>query len=379
MRVAEEAAEAGGERPRPGLGGDELAFLPVRVEHAQREDDLGIRVLERAQHLLADVLVRDRAESFHGRGVGMAGREQGAVGDDHADVDHGQLASLAAAEDRVGEEIGHDLLVTAPVAVGPRPLGGHRQRLADPRGVEAGQMRGQGRHAVPSAAYGDAALPSRHAVTRGRTLGVQRVEDPRGLVAPFPRSAVFEVREMRAEDPVHLLPLRGGRRPHRAPHLVAGGGHRPPLGEGPEHTGHRADEPPARGHALPRGRCGLLQRSCSLRTRDLLRLLGRLPALEAVGGDRRLETDEGTRLDRRHRAGELPQLRQQGDRPLRVERLEIGRSPLPEPCERRFGLDDVDAVDDELLDPRDEARRAPGPTGLPVGLRRLDGPTARIE
>ena len=36
-------------------------------------------------------------------------------------------------------------------------------------------------------------------------------------------------------------------------------------------------------------------------------------------------------------------------------------------------------IDDELLDPRDEARRATGPTGLPVGLRRLDGPTARIE
>ena len=379
---AEEVTETAREPPRSGLGRDELTVLAVLVERAQREEDVGVLGLHRAQHLLADVLVGHGAEPFDRGGVRMGGGEQRTVGEDHPDVDGREVAALAAVEQDVDEEIRHDLLVTAAIAAGPRPLRGDREGLADPGGVEPGEVGRQGRHPMASSPHGDAALATCFAMPRRRALGIERMQHPCRLIGPLPGGAVLEVRQVRGEDLVDLSTLlrRGGA--HRPAHLMAGGRDGPAVGESSEHARHRGHQPPAGGHALSRGGGGPLQREGGLGTGDLPRLAGRLAPLEAVIHDRGLEADQGARLDRGHRASELPQLGEQGDRPLRGEPLEIGRALGSEPCERILRLPDVDVVDHELLDARGEshgARRGAGPTGRLVGLRALGGRSLRIE
>ena len=379
---AEEVGEAGGEGAGAGLDRDELTVLAVLVERAQREEDVGVLALHRTQHLLADVLVGHDAEALDGGGVRMGGGEQRTVGDDHPDVDGGEVAALAAVEQGVGEEVRHDLLVTAAVAARAGPLRGDRQGLADPGGVEPGEVGRQRRHPVASPAHGDAAFATCLAVPCRRPVGIERMQHPRGLIAPLPGGAVLEVRQMRGEDLVDLFALLGRGRTHRPAHLMARGGDGPAVGESGEHSRHRVHQTAAGGHALPGGGGGPLQREGGLGAGDLPRLLGSLAPLEAVVDDRRFEADQGARLDRGHRARELPQLGEQGDRPLRGETLEIGRALGPASRERLLGRDDVDAVDHELLGTGDEthgARNIAGPTGSPVGSRALSGPSTRIE
>ena len=188
-------------------------MVEVGVELTDREGEAGVLLgLGCAEHLLAHMVVGHGPESFDQGGVGVRGGEEGAVGDDDPDIERRGVDAVAAADQRVGEEVGHDLLVPAPVPLGAGALGRDVESLADPSAVDAGDEGGDPRHPVVGAPHRHVPLPLRGLVARGGTGRVEGVEDPRRLVAPLLRPAPFELGEPGGEDRIDLSTLLRGRR-----------------------------------------------------------------------------------------------------------------------------------------------------------------------
>ena len=243
----QEAGEGGRELSRGRFDRDELAVLHVGVEPAQRHGKFWVvlRGGQRVAHLLSDVLVGHGAVALDGGGVGVVRGEERAVGDDHADLQGGRVDPLAAADQRIGEEVRHDLLMAAPVSMGARLLRGEGESFADACPVESRQPCGDRAHAVLGAAHRDAALLLRRAVTRGGTAGVDPVEHPLRFAGPLLRPAALEVGQVGGEDLIDERALLRSGRAHRAGDPVHGRGDDLPSGQGAEHPGHGVDEPAA--------------------------------------------------------------------------------------------------------------------------------------
>lgn len=140
------ALVAGGAAAAVGAGAGvhrhELTVLGVRVQPSQPQGTVCIRAgTDSLIHGIPDVLVRHRAEPFDECGIGVGGSEQGTIGDDHPEV-HGAGIQRLTAEQGLGEQVRHDLGVTASITVGAGTLRGDGESFADPRGPSSVPHRG---------------------------------------------------------------------------------------------------------------------------------------------------------------------------------------------------------------------------------------------
>ena len=196
------------------------------------------------------------AETLDERGVGVGGGEERAIGDDDADVKRGRVDTVTATDQRIGEEVGHDLLMPTTVALGAGALGGDVEALADPRAVDPGDQSGDPRHPVVGASHGHVPLLLRGLVSRGRTGRVEGMEDPRRLVTPLLRPTAFELGEPGGEDLVDLSALLRGRRAEHRADPVGRLREHARGGERRHHPGHAAHETAGGREGAPRDRAG---------------------------------------------------------------------------------------------------------------------------
>ena len=239
----EEPLQRRWERSCRRLDGDEIADVDIGIQTPERESELGVVLgLRGAEHLLARVLVGHGAEALDQRRIGMSGREQRTVRDHDADVEGGRVDAVRAPDQRVGEEVGHDLLVPATIALRTGALRRDAEPLADPGPVDPGDEGGDLCHPVIGAAHSHVTILLRGVMPCGGSLGVQGMEDLRGLIAPLQRPAPLESGEPGGEDLVDLAALLGGRRAHDGADLVGGLRDHPRVGQRCQHPGHAADQ-----------------------------------------------------------------------------------------------------------------------------------------
>src|SRR5699024_7843772 len=130
---AQETGQGRREDLRLRFDGHQLAAGRVGVQASQHRADRrpigAVAVLlrgpggaQRGAQPLPDRPGRDRTASLDLRDLAIIGGEQGAVGDDQADIEGGRVHLVVTAEDGVDQDVGHDRLVAAPVAVGAQPL-----------------------------------------------------------------------------------------------------------------------------------------------------------------------------------------------------------------------------------------------------------------
>nr|WP_241237211.1 hypothetical protein [Brachybacterium saurashtrense] len=260
----EEPPHGGRELARAGVERDQFSAGGMRVEAAQRGAHLGavgpapvhLRGLglgERLAQLLAHGLRRHRAVALDPGRVAVAGREQGPIGDHHPHLEGHRLHRVLAAQQRVGEGIGHQRAMPLARALGPAPLRLQAQALVDELRVERGQVGAHGRHAVLAGSERDVAVRAGHLVAAGGAGGVQLADGGGHRGPPPPHPGTVHPREMRVQRLVHRAALGlvergrggGGGVGDRAGHL--------PARERGEHARHRADETPGRGKAAAGG------------------------------------------------------------------------------------------------------------------------------
>src|SRR5690625_4508759 len=108
----------------------------------------GLGGAQRGAQLLPDRLGGYRTVALDLRDLTLIRREQGAVGDDQADVEGARVHLFITAEDGVDQDIGHDRLVTAPVSAGTQPLRLEGEALMGLGGVDPRKSCRQDRKSV---------------------------------------------------------------------------------------------------------------------------------------------------------------------------------------------------------------------------------------
>ena len=268
---SEQLRHPGWECTTSRFGGDELTGAPCVVQAPQCHGDGsasravgvmsivgGFGALDRRQHLLPDVLVRHGAVALDGGGISVAGSEQGAVGDDHSDVDTAQVGAVEPAQEQVREQCDHDRLVSTTVPGSTQPLCFQRELLADAGGVDGWQDCVDLRHAVLPATHRHARLLRRPCMTLRLARGVEGVQGALRGSGPLVRPARLEAAEVTGEHGVDLRSdLRRGDRQSARDSMgdLRGDATRGQSAQHPRHGPHQA---PAGGERLPGTGHGLL-------------------------------------------------------------------------------------------------------------------------
>ena len=156
------------------------------------------------QELLAHRLGRHGAVALEMGDVARVRREQGTVGDDHADLESDRRRPLLGAQHRIDQRVRHHGGVAAAVPRGAATLRLAAEAAVDLLGVESGEPRREGRHPVLTGGHRDVAVPARPAVAQRRTLRVELPGDGRDRVPPPAGARAVELGEPLAEDPIDL-------------------------------------------------------------------------------------------------------------------------------------------------------------------------------
>lgn len=268
----EEATERRREGPTLGLHRDELAARGMRVQTSQHRAHRGTvgpegisdgvvdggrcGRREAGAQLLADRLGRDGPVAGDAGGVTGVRQQQGAVGDDDADVELDLLHRALASQHGVHEGVGHDRHVAVRGAVGATTLRLEGEALVHEVRVDRGQQGGEPGHAVRPRGERDGSGATGPAVAQGRALRVEARDDPVGLVRPVPQPGTVEVGQALAEDGVHLAALRGGDRRGRGRERGGDLGGEEVAGERGADLRHLLDEPVGHGEGAPGVRGG---------------------------------------------------------------------------------------------------------------------------
>ncbi len=248
-----ESRERSRERSCDGFHGDEFAGGRVRVEPPQGGTGGGPVVAERRVHvvlpvaehtaqLLTDGLGGDRAVALDLGDVAAARGEQGAIGDDDADVEIGGVHAPLVAQQGGSEGVCLDRLVPATVTVCAQLLCFQGETLADLRSVKSWKACRHRRHTVLPRAHGDMATSARMLVALPLTAGIDRFDQTGDLALPPLPAGGIQRRQPVPEMAVDLFALfwcQGRERVRRAVDDVCCD---LAAQERVEHLGHRLHE-----------------------------------------------------------------------------------------------------------------------------------------
>jgi hypothetical protein len=138
------------------------------------------------------------------RDIARIRAEQGAIGDDHADLEGDRRRPVAGAQERIDERIRHRGPMAPTVPGGASALGLAGEEPMDLLGIESLEACGERRHPVLTGRHRDMAVLPRPPMTQGAALGIELAGDGRDRVLPAPGAGTVELRQVLAEDPVHL-------------------------------------------------------------------------------------------------------------------------------------------------------------------------------
>ncbi|SLN02551.1 hypothetical protein FM106_23455 [Brachybacterium faecium] len=209
---------------------------------------------EGVPQLFTHGLGRHRAVALDMGEIPVTGREQGALGEHHAELEGDRFHPALTAEQRVDEGVGHQRGVPLAGALGAAALSLEGEAFVGELGVERRQMRAHGRHAVLCRGEPDMPFPARGLVAARGAVRVELADGGGRRGAPGLHAGAVHAWKLLVQHLVDLAALQVVEGFHRRGGGISDSRCHGAARERGEHPRHRGDESPRGGQAAARGR-----------------------------------------------------------------------------------------------------------------------------